>query len=289
MGNKNIIKCGLLGYPVEHSLSPKMHNAVFKKLNLPYHYSLYPVELSGLDNFIKSLAKENIRGLNVTVPYKEKILPYIEEKSEAVKKIGAANTLVIGDFKIEGFNTDFLGFSKHLKELVDPNKLKIALLGAGGAAKAVVYSLLKDKIKAISIFDIDKKKAEDLVEKAKEWAAELEINLKINQAKNLEALDIAKKDLLINATPVGLKQSEPLIIPENLLHKNLAVYDLIYNPAETKLLAAAKAKGLKCSNGLGMLIYQGAKSFLHFTEIKLEVNDIAAIMKEALSEEGGQC
>lgn len=287
MNNKNIIKCGLLGYPVEHSLSPKMHNAAFKKLNLPYYYSLYPVELNNLDGFIESLAKDNIRGLNVTVPYKEKILPYIKEKSEAVKKIGAANTLVIGDFKIEGFNTDFLGFSKHLKELVDPYKLRVALLGAGGAAKAVVYSLLKDKIKAISIFDKDLKKAEDLVEKAKGWAAELEINPKINQVKTIEALDISKKDLLINATPVGLKQSDPLIVPENLLHRGLAVYDLIYNPDETKLLAAAKDKGLNFSNGLGMLIYQGAESFLHFTGIKLEVNDVAAIMKEALTEEGG--
>lgn len=286
MDNKNIIKCGLLGYPVEHSLSPKMHNASFKKLNLPYHYSLYSVELNNLDGFIESLAKDNIRGLNVTVPYKEKILSYIEEKSEAVKKIGAANTLVIGDFKIEGFNTDFLGFSKHLKELVDPYKLRAALLGAGGAAKAVVYSLLKDKVKVISIFDKDLKKAEDLVKKAKGWAAELEINPKINQVKTIEALDLGKKDLLINATPVGLRQSDPLIVPENLLHRGLAVYDLIYNPAETKLLAAAKDKGLNFSNGLGMLIYQGAESFLHFTGIKLEVNDVAAIMKEALTEEG---
>ncbi|MCF7887444.1 MAG: shikimate dehydrogenase [Candidatus Omnitrophica bacterium] len=285
MDNKNIIKCGLLGYPVEHSLSPKMHNASFKKFNLSYHYSLYPVEFKSLDGFINSLAKNNIKGLNVTVPYKEKILPYIEEKSEVVKKIGAANTLVIGDFKIEGFNTDFLGFSKHLKELVDPYKFKVALLGAGGAAKAVVYSLLKDKVKAISIFDIDRKKAEDLVEKAKGWATDLEINPKISQAETIEALDISKKDLLINATPVGLKQSDPLIVPENLLHKGLAVYDLIYNPAETKLLATAKGKGLRFSNGLGMLIYQGAESFLHFTGIKLEVSDVAAIMKEALAEE----
>ncbi|MCF7870134.1 MAG: shikimate dehydrogenase [Candidatus Omnitrophica bacterium] len=285
MDNKDIIKCGLLGYPVEHSLSPKMHNASFKKLNLSYHYSLYAVELKSLDSFIKFLAKYNIKGLNVTVPYKEKILPYIEEKSEAVKKIGAANTLVIRDFKIKGFNTDFLGFSKHLKELIDPYKLKVALLGAGGAAKAVVYSLLKDKVKAISIFDIDRKKAEDLVKKAKEWAVGLEINPEINQVETIEALDISKKGLLINATPVGLKQSDLLIVPENLLHRGLAVYDLIYNPAETKLLAAAKGKGLKFSNGLGMLIYQGAESFLHFTGVKLKVSDVAAIMKEALAEE----
>jgi shikimate dehydrogenase len=285
MDNKNTIKCGLLGYPVEHSLSPKMHNAAFKKLNLPYHYSLYPVEPNNLEGFIESLAKDNIKGLNVTVPYKEKILPYIKEKSEAVKKIGAVNTLVMRDFKIKGFNTDFLGFSKHLKELVDPYKLKVALLGAGGAAKAVVYSLLKDKAKAISVFDIDEKKAEDLVEKAKEWAAKLEINPKISQAKTIEALDIFKKDLLINATPVGLKWNDPLIVPESLLHRGLTVYDLIYNPAETKLLAAAKEKGLKFSNGLGMLIYQGAESFLRFTGAGIEVTKVAEVMREALNKE----
>ncbi|MFO8053368.1 MAG: shikimate dehydrogenase [Candidatus Omnitrophota bacterium] len=285
MNSKNIMKFGLIGYPVKHSLSPEMHNAVLKRIGLPYHYSLYPVEPQNLDNFIKSLVKNNIKGLNITVPYKEKILPYLKHKSEAVKNIGAANTLVVSEGEIEGFNTDFLGFSKHLKEIVDPNNFRVALLGAGGAAKAVVYSLLKDKVKAISIFDIDKKKAEELTIKAKKWSADLEVDVKINQAESLEALDISKKDLLINATPVGLKQNDPLIVSENLLHKELVVYDLIYNPAMTKLLTAAKSKGLKFSNGLGMLVYQGAASFLHFTGADLEVSDVAAIMKEALTKE----
>ncbi|MCF7874071.1 MAG: shikimate dehydrogenase [Candidatus Omnitrophica bacterium] len=286
MDNETTIKCGLVGYPIGHSLSPKMHNAAFKEFDLSYRYHLYPVELKNLGSFISSLREDNIKGLNVTVPYKEKILPYLDQKSDAVEKIGAANTLVVEDGKLKGFNTDFLGFSKHLQELVDPYQFKVALLGAGGAAKAVVYSLLKDKVKTISIFDIDKKKAKELVKRAKGWSDYLGADTKINQAESVKALDIFKKNLLINATPVGLKESDPLIVPEELFCKDLVVYDLIYNPAMTKILAAAKDKGLKFSNGLGMLVYQGAESFLHFTGINLELDNVAAIMKEALTKEG---
>ncbi len=286
MDKVNKIKCGLVGYPVGHSLSPVMHNAAFRKYNLDYQYSLYPIEPAKFNDFIQSLNKQNIKGLNVTVPYKEKILPYLNHKSHGVKSIGAANTIIAEEDNIKGFNTDFLGFSKHIKEIINPSNLRVALLGAGGAARAVVYSLLKDNAKSISIFDIDLNKSDQLIKIAEGWIAEFGVSTVINQAKNVKELNISDKDLLVNATPVGLKKDDSLIVDKSFLHKNLVVYDLIYNPALTALLLAAKEKGLKFSNGLGMLIYQGAQSFLHFSGAGIEVAEVAGVMREALNKEG---
>ncbi|MCF7874995.1 MAG: shikimate dehydrogenase [Candidatus Omnitrophica bacterium] len=286
MDSKNIVKCGLIGYPIKHSLSPKMHNAAFREFNLPYRYCLYPLKIDEFNNFNGFLDKEKIKGLNVTVPYKEKILTYLDSKSDSAAAIGAVNTIVKKDKKIKGFNTDFLGFSKHLKEITSLSGLRVALLGAGGAAKAVVYSLIKEKVAAISLFDIDLEKGKGLVCKSKKWAEACKSDIAINQVENREELDILNKDLLINATPVGLKKDDPLLVDKNFLHKDLIVYDLIYNPARTKLLAAAEEKGLRFSNGLGMLIYQGAESFLHFSEVNLEVDRVAAVMKKSLTNRG---
>ncbi|MCF7871009.1 MAG: shikimate dehydrogenase [Candidatus Omnitrophica bacterium] len=289
MDSKDIVKFGLIGYPIKHSLSPKMHNAAFRKFNLPYRYCLYPLKTDDFNNFNGFLDKENIKGLNVTIPYKEEILAYLDSKSDSVAAIGAANTIVKKDEKIRGFNTDFLGFSKHLNEIADPCRLRVALLGAGGAAKAVVYSLIKDKAGIISLFDIDVEKGKDLVRKSKKWIEDCKSDAAVNQVESVEELDILNKDLLINATPVGLKESDPLLVEKKFLHKNLIVYDLIYNPARTKLLAAAEEKGLRFSNGLGMLIYQGAESFLHFSEANLEISKVAAVMEEALTNRGAEC
>lgn len=277
---------GLLGYQLGHSLSPQMHNAAFSKFNLAGQYSLYPVNSENFKDFMQSLNKKNIKGLNVTVPYKEKILSYLDGESDGAKSIGAVNTIIVEKNNIRGFNTDFLGFSKHIKEIINPYNLEVALLGAGGAARAVVYSLLKDKVQSISIFDIDAKRKDNLVRVAREWAAQLNKDTVIKQAKDIEGLAILDKDLLINATPVGLNKDDPLILDKSFLHKNLIVYDLIYNPAMTKLLSAAKEKGLKFSNGLGMLIYQGAQSFLYFSGANIEVAEVAGVMREALNKEG---
>ncbi len=158
---------GLVGFPVKHSLSPCMHNAAFSKLKIKARYKLFELEAGQLEGFLGNLKKNNIAGFNVTIPYKEKILPYLDFKSFGVREIGAANTVVSKDGKLRGFNTDFSGFSRHLKELkVKPRKA--AIIGAGGAARAVCFALGKIKVEELCVYDIDAYKSLGLVSQFKD-------------------------------------------------------------------------------------------------------------------------
>jgi shikimate dehydrogenase len=271
---------GLIGYHLGHSLSPVMHNAAFKELNIPGKYELFEIPSKELDIFFQNLDKENIHGLNVTVPYKERVLRFIEldQESAYLKQIRAVNTIVKHNNIWKGFNTDIPGFGRHLNEVFDSKNKSVALLGAGGAARAVVYALIRKGAKEIAIYDIDKEKCASIAEMVKKLFSGFDISV----VQSIEALDIKNKDLLINATPVGLKQEDPCLVGEDMLHKDIFVYDLIYNPAETKLLALAKERGAKCSNGLGMLIYQAALSFVHFTGTDASLDSIINIMRKAL-------
>lgn len=274
---------GLLGYPVKHSFSPAMHNAAFEYLKINARYERFEKRPQDLADFLETLAKQNICGLNVTIPYKEKVLGFVklDQESFYAGQLKAINTIVVENGTLKGFNTDKPGFSKHLKEKFDPVNKKTAILGAGGAARAVAYVLAESKSKDITIYDIDENKAYAIVELIKEIFP----NFDITAVKNIEDLNIKEKDLLVNATPIGMKKNDPCLIKEEMLHKNLFIYDLIYNPPETKLLTAAKKTGVKYSNGLGMLLYQGALSFTHFTgkDAPLE------IMRQALTKELEKC
>jgi shikimate dehydrogenase len=269
---------GLLGYPLGHSLSPKMHNAAFKVLGIDAEYKLFSLAPQYFDDFLTHLDNSGISGLNVTVPYKEKVLDFVELDDENLylRQLKAVNTMRFSDGVWWGFNTDILGFSRHLKENFKPFMRKAALLGAGGAARAVAYVLAKEKVSELAIFDIDKAKSEAIAGMIKG----LFPSIKIFAVDSVAGLEINNKDFLINATPVGLKATDPVIVDESLLHKNLFVYDLIYNPAETKLLSLAKKAGCRVCNGLGMLLYQGVLSFEIWTGKKAPEE----IMRKALSE-----
>ncbi|MDD2654738.1 MAG: shikimate dehydrogenase [Candidatus Omnitrophica bacterium] len=255
---------GVLGYPVRHSLSPKMQNAAFSHLKINAEYRLFEIRPQDLKGFIKDLNVNGIYGLNVTIPYKQKVLDLVQLDSELLylREIGAINTVVREGDMLKGFNTDISGFQRHLKEEnVNPSAKKIAVLGAGGAARAVVYALANLQVAEISIFDIDMDRAKNLVSLLHKLFA----GLNIHYVDNIEGLEIKNKDMLVNCTPVGMKEEDPLLVKEDSLHKDLFVYDLVYNPAETRLLKTAKRIGAKTLNGLGMLLYQGAQSFSYFT------------------------
>ena len=254
---------GLVGYPVKHSLSPLMHNAAFQALKINAKYLLFEKRPQDLEDFLHSLAKENIYGLNITIPYKEKILDFVslDKESFYLRQIKAVNTIVLENGIWKGFNTDIPGFSKDLKENIDPTNKRVAILGAGGGARAVAYVLANAGAREISIYDIDKKKSKEVANMIKS----LFMNFRISSVDDIGQLDINQKDLLINATPIGLKDTDPCLIKEEMLHKDLFVYDLIYNPGETKLLLLAKKRGVRTSNGLKMLLYQGMLSFSIWT------------------------
>lgn len=278
-------KFGLLGYPLSHSFSPAMHNAALRRFGIDAQYFLFEKRNKDEVNaFLKNLNKQEITGLNVTVPYKEVVLKYLDRVSEDAAKIGAVNTIVSRQGFLEGCNTDWFGFSKDINKLISLSGAKVALLGAGGAAKAVSYALVKERVAELAIFDIDSDRSAKLIQKVKSWAEEKRYYIELKKAENIKELEIAEKDLLVNATPLGLYEKDPPLVEKDSLHKGLVVYDLIYNPSLTKLLVAAKERNLKFANGLGMLIYQGAKSFLHFTQSDFELEKVAAAMQEALEE-----
>jgi shikimate dehydrogenase len=250
---------GLIGYPLGHSLSPKMHNAAFKTLGIDAEYKLFTLAPQYFDDFLTHLDNSGISGLNVTVPYKEKVLDFVELNQDLLylRQVKAVNTMLFQDGVWWGFNTDIPGFSRHLKENFKPMMRKAAILGAGGAARAIAYVLAKEKVSEMVLFDIDNAKSASIVVMVKSLFPQV----KISAVDSVEKLDIANKDLLVNATPIGLKVTDPALVSESMLHKGLFVYDLIYNPAETKLLALARKAGARTCNGLGMLLYQGALSF----------------------------
>jgi len=254
---------GLIGLPLKHSLSALMHNAAFKALNINAEYRLFEIGPEEVDGFLAQLDENNISGLNVTVPYKEKVLKFVklDRDSSFLRQVQAVNTIAKKDGAWTGFNTDIAGFSRHLTEQFDPAGKKAAILGSGGAAKAVAYALASLKAKAISIFDIDYQKSGKITDMIKEIFP----GFPIYPVDKIEGLEIKDKDLLVNATPVGLKEEDPCLVKSGQLHSSLFVYDLIYNPAQTKLLALAGQAGVRTSNGLGMLLYQGMLSFRIWT------------------------
>lgn len=254
---------GIFAYPVSHSLSPVMHNAAFSYLGLNYVYLPFEVKEAELKNAVSSLRALNIVGVNVTVPHKEKIIEYLDEVSEEVLKIGAVNTVKNLDGKLLGFNTDKYGFVNSLKRAkIKLENKKAVVLGCGGASRAVCFGLLENRIKNLIITDIVKGKVERLKRDLKKFYPDVEIEgILYDEEKILNVLKYS--DILVNATPVGMKpdlNSSPVSkLPED--NKNLIVYDLVYNPLKTKLLKIAEKLKLKSISGLEMLVLQGAKSF----------------------------
>ena len=207
--------------------------------------------------------------MNVTIPHKENVIVFLDSLSPFAMKVGAVNTVVITpERKLVGHNTDGPGFLAHLKEEgFDPKDKRIAILGAGGASRALisVLCLLPEKAQSIKVFDVDRERAKALIH-------DLSVRMdtgRVEVVGSIDDLNIELADLLINATPIGMKPTDPCLINEELLHPHMMVYDLVYNPAQTKLLAMARARGAKPVNGLKMLFYQGVLAFQHWAEMQL--------------------
>lgn len=269
---------GLIGYPVKHSFSAFMHNAAFAHYKMDAEYQLFEVSPKELGEFFKkTIVEKGIKGFNVTVPHKERAVEFLDgEKEPLVKIIGAVNTVrVEPNGALSGFNTDAGGFLRDLEEQgVTLSNKNISLLGAGGGAKAVAFAIMDQLPEKLSIFDIDSVKAQKLANRIRHFYP----SVAIETAMRIEDSDIGKADILINATPVGMKTEDPLLIKKDWLRPELFVYDLIYNPIETKLLKIAKEVGCRYANGLGMLLYQGCLAFEHWTQKRAPVD----VMRKAL-------
>ncbi len=255
---------GVIGYPIKHSLSPAMHNAAFKHLNYDAIYLAFEVREEKLKNALIGAEALGIRGLNVTIPHKEKVINYFDQSKE-VEEIGAANTV---DFiRSKCYNTDVYGILKALENSgVKAKGLKILIVGAGGAARAAIYALKENRIYIIN------RTKERGIKLAKEFGCEF---------VDFENIRNYKFDLIINATPVGMKGfPDKIPIPDELLKNKPVIFDMVYNPVETKLLRIAKQRGCITVSGVDMLVFQGAKSFEIWTGLKPPVD----IMKKTVLE-----
>lgn len=275
---------GLIGYPVEHSKSPVMHNAAFDSLGLDFMYLLFSVRPPYLKEAVMGLRALNIVGANITIPYKEEVMKYLDDITAEAKLIGAVNTIHIQDGKLIGYNTDGQGFITSL--LTDGRvKLegqKVLLIGAGGAGKAVAVKLAERGVERLVITDKIEEKAKALVGRLQENIPDCPVYAMPPGDKEF-AKTLFGSTLLINATPVGMKEGDPPIIDPEYLHKGLFVYDVIYN-RETPLIEAAKKRGLRTLDGMGMLIHQGAASFEIWTGQKAPIE----VMRNRILQEAGK-
>jgi len=261
-GNTQIF--GIMGHPVEHSLSPVMHNAAFEALGIHAVYVPFMVKPEDLGRATMALRAMGISGVNVTIPHKGGVIEFLDELDASAKQIGAVNTIVHRNKKLYGYNTDGPGFILSLRKdgHFDPAGKRVVILGAGGAAAAAAMSLADAGVRRIVIANRDKSRAEVLAKRVKKHFERETLPVALDEVRALYWL-IKESDLLVNATSVGLNASEKLSLNLNSLHSKLFVYDLVYR--ETQLLKTAKRKGLKCLDGLGMLVSQGARSFELFT------------------------
>ncbi|NLM43985.1 MAG: shikimate dehydrogenase [Clostridiales bacterium] len=264
---------GLLGYPLGHSFSPIMQNAAFKSKNINIVYIALEVKPQDLETVVKAIPKMNFAGFNVTIPYKIEIMKYLDETDDLAKFIGAVNTVAIKDGKMKGYNTDGIGFLRSLEEHLNikPDGKNIFILGSGGASRAISMTLAMNRARKIYICNRTFEKAEALVADINKRCGQISQVVPMNNERMAEA--ISEADILINTTSVGTHPDvDDIPIDKDLLHSNLAVCDVVYNPRKTKLLLVAEKLGCKIMSGLGMLIFQGAEAFEIWTGVEAPAN-----------------
>lgn len=259
---------GIFGHPVEHTLSPAMHNAAFKALGLNYCYVPFLVHPDYLEDAIKAIRALNLCGVNVTVPHKEKVMPLLDEIYEEASFIGAVNTIVNSEGRLIGYNTDGRGFMQSLLESgISVEGKNVLIIGAGGASKAISY-YLSQKTKTLYLYNRSKNRAEKLIQDLKK--------IRDNVTLIEDISSIERFHIIINATPLGLKKEDPLPFDTSLLRAEQTVCDLIYK--KTRLLEEASKKGCVTLDGLGMLLWQGLFAFELWTGKKPQVE----VMRNAL-------
>ena len=272
----------LLGSPVAHSISPLMHNEAFRLLDLDYTYLCFDVTEDTLPTAVAGLKACSIRGFNLTMPNKNKIVELLDDLSPAARLIGAVNTVVNDDGHLTGYNTDGVGYMQAVKDAgYNITGKTITVMGAGGAATAICAQAALDGVKRIHIFARETSRFWSRTQKLVENInSTLPCEAFLHENKDLTALAqaISESTLLLNATSVGMAPNTDGTIIENtsLYHPDLIVSDVIYNPRETRFLREAREAGCRTFNGMYMLLYQGAEAFRLWTGQDMPVDKIKA-------------
>ncbi len=280
--NGETLVYGIIGYPVKHSKSPTFQTAAFQKLGINAVYVPFHVKPEDLQKAVDGIRALSIKGVNVTVPHKEEVIKYVNEISEEVKYIGAANTIENIDGYLKAYNTDAYGFIRGLKELLQQvNKqipeLSFLVLGAGGASRAIIYGLVKEGAKKIYLANRTLDKAEKIISDVKQLNRFLEEVIEPVRLYEVENY-LDKVDVIVNTTSVGLHpEDKPLFDYEKIMKKHIIV-DIIYK--KTPLIKKAEEKGCLWQDGLPMLLYQGAKSFEIWTKKEAPIDVMKKILEK---------
>jgi shikimate dehydrogenase len=263
------IRLGVLGDPVEHSLSPQMQNAALKHHKIEMQYARFHVSPSELGEAFNRMRDLQFVGFNLTLPHKVAAPGLVDRIDDDAKQVGAINVVKIEHGKTKGFNTDGRGFARAIREefSVDLRDLRVMILGAGGAARAIALECAKSRCERLVIANGTVAKGEDLVKRLRNFFEGPKV---FGPVPRLQAIpweeaafqfQIANVDLVVNATPVGLNRGDPSPISSRLLAPHLMVYDTIYSAARTPLVSSAIEAGARAANGLSMLLHQGALAF----------------------------
>ncbi len=278
---------GLIGHPIKQSYSPFINNVAFQLNNIDYIYLPFDVTSDELENAIKGVLALGINGLNVTIPHKEKIIEYLDDLSEDATMIGAVNTITNEDGKLKGFNTDVQGITATLSSFKkDISGAKVSVIGSGGGARAAIYTLIRFfKPEEITIINRTIQRADTLQNFFSE-------KMRYDNFKTEELIPpdltetLHNSKLIVNATPIGMfpdSDDTPTYLQESF-HEDQIIFDMVYNPPETKFLSMAKNQGAKVSGGLTMLVHQAAKSFELWTGQKMPVEKISDSLELMINE-----
>ncbi|NIM05319.1 MAG: shikimate dehydrogenase [Armatimonadetes bacterium] len=274
--------CAVIGNPIAHSLSPAIHNAAFQSLGLDFIYLAFRVEdVKGTLAGVRAL--DNFRGLSVTIPHKIEAMKYVDEIADVDRSIGAINTVIHEKDKLIGLGTDGPGALKALADAgVEADGKNVLMLGSGGAARAIAFTLARNtKLSELSILDINEKMLQELSADLQS-GTDAAVKAALLTDKSLAAA-VASADLIIHCTPVGMYPNEDAsLVPAELLRPEQVVFDIVYTPLETQLLANARSRGCAVIPGVEMFINQAALQFEHFTGVDAPVEVMRRVVMEHL-------
>ena len=278
-GNKTGLYC-IIGMPAHHSLSPAIQNAGFNAKSIDAVFLAFDVDAKGLENAIKGIKAYGIKGMTLTSPHKEKVIKYLDNIDHFAKMLGAVNTVVNKNNVLYGYNTDAIGFINALKsQRISLKSKNISIIGAGGAAKAFVFSLIYfANVSKINIINRTLKHANLLKQNAETHFAGKEIPIYKLYSKKAESV-LAGSDIIINATNITLENDRFTPVPKRILNKNMVVFDANYSPLNNRLIKEANEVGCKTISGIELLVFQGIAAFNLFTNLKISYK----IMKQAAS------
>ena len=249
----------VIGNPIKHSLSPKLHNYWLRLNNIDAKYEKIKLEIHEIDNFIEDIKQQKINGCNVTVPFKKTIIPFLDKLSPEAQKTQSVNTIVFDNGDLVGHNTDIVGFEKAIKKInFNLKNKKVLILGAGGVVPSLIFALNKMKISRITISNRTRQKAEDL-------------KVQFNFLDVVEWGFLPEVDIIINATSLGLK-NEKINLDFSNIGTNKLFYDVIYNPIETNFLKIGKETGNLSENGKFMFVYQALEAFKLWHGVEPKIN-----------------